>query len=172
MKKNLFMTFIFSFIPGCGQMYQKYPKRGLSIMIIGALTWVLMFMLDSLLFIIPFIIVEAYSFFDTFNLRNMSDEERSNYVDQYVWKTEGYKELVPVKTNVKGNKFAGIILIVLGAYIALDKILLSFAQEFGHQSSMFEPIWRIYDIFHQRVPVILVAIACVIIGIKMIKKEK
>lgn len=165
MKKNLFMTFIFSFIPGCGQMYQKYPKRGLSIMIIGALTWVLMFMLDSLLFIIPFIIVEAYSFFDTFNLRNMSDEERSNYVDQYVWKTEGYKELVPVKANVKGNKFAGIILIVLGAYIALDKILLSFAQD-------YEPAWYAYDVFHQRVPVILVAIACVIIGIKMIKKEK
>ena len=36
MKKNLFLTFCFSFIPGAGQMYQAYMKRGLSIMIIFA----------------------------------------------------------------------------------------------------------------------------------------
>ena len=31
MKKNGFFTFCFAFVPGAGQMYQGYMKRGLSL---------------------------------------------------------------------------------------------------------------------------------------------
>ena len=31
MKKNGILTFLFAFVPGAGQMYQGYMKRGLSL---------------------------------------------------------------------------------------------------------------------------------------------
>ena len=36
MKKNGFLTFCFAFIPGAGQMYQGYMKRGLSMVAVCA----------------------------------------------------------------------------------------------------------------------------------------
>ena len=37
MKKNAFLTFIFACIPGAGQMYYGYMKRGLSMITIFCL---------------------------------------------------------------------------------------------------------------------------------------
>ena len=69
MKKNGILTFLFAFVPGAGQMYQGYMKRGLSLITMlclfimaGAMTG-----LDPL--IVGCLIVYMYSFFDTFNLR-------------------------------------------------------------------------------------------------------
>ena len=36
MKKNGFLTFCFAFIPGAGEMYQGYMKRGLSLVMLCA----------------------------------------------------------------------------------------------------------------------------------------
>ena len=38
MKKNGFLTFLFSFIPGCGLMYLGYMKKGLQVMLTFAAT--------------------------------------------------------------------------------------------------------------------------------------
>ena len=70
MKKNLFFTFCFSFIPGAGQMYQNYMKRGVSMMCIAGILFVFAVMLETVIFVIPFLIMMAYSFFDTYNIRN------------------------------------------------------------------------------------------------------
>lgn len=67
MQKNGFLTLCFSFIPGAGQMYQGYMKRGLTqvllfvipLMIGGAFLPVLM-VLSA--------VVYMYSFFDSLNL--------------------------------------------------------------------------------------------------------
>ena len=69
MKKNLFFTFCFSFIPGAGQMYQTYMKRGLSFMILFGISIALMAIIGSPIFAIPIPIILAYSFFDTYNIR-------------------------------------------------------------------------------------------------------
>ena len=69
MKKNGILTLLFACIPGAGQMYQGYMKRGLSLItmfclfiIVGSATG-----LDAL--VVGCIVVYMYSFFDTFNLR-------------------------------------------------------------------------------------------------------
>ena len=36
MKKNGILTLLFAFIPGAGQMYQGYMKRGLSLVLMAA----------------------------------------------------------------------------------------------------------------------------------------
>ena len=38
MKKNNFLTFLFACIPGAGQMYYGYMRRGLSMILIFCLT--------------------------------------------------------------------------------------------------------------------------------------
>ena len=69
MIKNGFLTFCFSFIPGAGQMYQGYMKRGLS----QVTAFVLLIALGAGLFgpIAVFAaVVYMYSFFDSLNLRS------------------------------------------------------------------------------------------------------
>ena len=70
MKKNLFFTFCFSFIPGAGQMYQAYMKRGVSLMSLFAVFCAITFSTSMPIFAIPLPIIYAYSFFDTYNIRN------------------------------------------------------------------------------------------------------
>ncbi|MCQ2978280.1 MAG: hypothetical protein MJ245_00585 [Clostridia bacterium] len=162
MKKNLFMTFVFSFIPGCGQMYQKYSKRGLSILIIAAICLTVSIMLDTFIFVLPFLVVEAYSFFDTFNLRNMTDKEREECVDDFVWNRESFKTLIPTGI-VKSNKAVGLLLIIIGLYAGVLKIIESVAYN--------DVMCRIYEVVRNDVPVILIAIACVYVGVKMMNKK-
>lgn len=162
MKKNGFLTFCFSFIPGAGQMYQRYMKRGLSLMVIAGLTVVLTVMSNEFLFCVPFLITMAYSFFDTFHLRNMTDDERKEYKDDYVWNKDSVKEFIPDFMRGKKNKVIGLILLVLGLYFVLDNILV----ELTH----YEMFRMIYDYYHYSLPAILVSIACIILGIKMIKE--
>ena len=52
MKKSMFLTFCFSFIPGAGQMYQGYMKRGLSLMILLGLAFALTSIISMPLFAI------------------------------------------------------------------------------------------------------------------------
>lgn len=37
-KKNAFMTFVFSFIPGCAEMYWGFMKNGVSLLALFAIT--------------------------------------------------------------------------------------------------------------------------------------
>lgn len=162
MKKNGFLTFCFSFIPGAGQMYQRYMKRGLSLMVIAGLTVILTVMSSEFLFCVPFLITMAYSFFDTFHLRNMSDDERKEYIDDYVWNKESVKEFVPDFMRGKKNKIIGIALLVIGSYYVLDNILAELTR--------YEAFAIAYNYFHYSLPAVLVSVACIILGIKMIKE--
>lgn len=83
-KKNGFFTLIFSLIPGAGQMYMGFMKRGLSLM--GSLA-IIIFLSSWLnfgpaLYLLP--LIWFYGFFDTHNLRGMSDEEFYGLEDDYI----------------------------------------------------------------------------------------
>ena len=83
-QKKGFWLFIFSLIPGAGEMYMGFKKQGLSIMLlfyslfaIGASTgmdWIIMF----------FPIVWFYSFFNVHNLKSLSEEEFYSVEDNYI----------------------------------------------------------------------------------------
>ncbi|MFR7396932.1 MAG: hypothetical protein ACLUTA_18255 [Blautia wexlerae] len=73
-QKRGFWLFIFSLIPGAGEMYMGFKKQGLSIMLmfwgvfaVGSCTG-----MDWLVFLIP--IIWFYSFFNVHN-RNLSSTE-------------------------------------------------------------------------------------------------
>ena len=61
MKKNGFLTFVFACIPGAGQMYYGYMKRGLSMITIFCLGVVVAAIIAPMVIVCP--IVWMYSFF-------------------------------------------------------------------------------------------------------------
>ena len=67
MKKNGILTLLFAFIPGAGQMYQGYMKRGLSLVLMAAAICMASALIPRI--VVVLLVVFMYSFFDTFNLR-------------------------------------------------------------------------------------------------------
>ena len=69
MKKNGILPLLFALIPGAGEMYQGYMKRGLSLITMFCLSTFLGAWTQIAIFYIGAPIIYMYSFFDTFNLR-------------------------------------------------------------------------------------------------------
>lgn len=113
MKKSTFLTFCFAFIPGAGQMYQGYMKRGLSLITLFCLGIMFSAILSYSAVLLP--IVWMYSFFDTFNLRN--NPQKDSYLVQNEW-IEGIKNTISKKPVWIGSG-----LILLGAWILFDTFI-------------------------------------------------
>jgi len=166
MKKNILLTFMFSFIPGAGQMYQEYMKRGLSIMILAALFLILAIMTGSIIFIVPIIVILAYSFFDTYHIRNKSEEEKASLRDEYIWNNSELG-LTINKTKISNHrKFIGYLLIAIGSYILLDSVLFRIVWQ-------FEIAWlsELCAILSRYTPTIIVSIVAVILGFKLVSTK-
>ncbi len=84
MKKNLFFTFVSACVPGCGQMYQGYMRRGFSLAL-----WfcTVIFIATSLNFgvIALFLpVIWAFAFYDTFNIRSMEADQLAAFPDDFL----------------------------------------------------------------------------------------
>ncbi len=113
MKKSSFLTFCFAFIPGAGQMYQGYMKRGLSLITLFCFGIMFAAILPYSAILLP--IVWMYSFFDTFNLCN--SPQMDGYLLQNEW-MESIKDAVSRKPVWIGGG-----LILLGAWILFDTFI-------------------------------------------------
>jgi len=83
-KKNSFFTFCCSVVPGAGEMYMGFMKRGISLMglfflVIFIASWL---NIESILLVLP--IIWFFGFFDTHNLRAMPDDEFYALEDSYL----------------------------------------------------------------------------------------
>lgn len=158
MKRSSFLTFCFSFIPGAGQMYQNYMKRGLSLMCLAGILLILATMTETVIFVIPFLVVMAYSFFDTYNIRNaIGTEEQPK--DDYILKGINFDSL-------KNNKLLGIGIILIGGYILLNNILYGIAIDTDIQI-LIDTI----RIIRNYLPSIIVSAITIGAGVKMLSKD-
>ncbi|MDF2543657.1 MAG: hypothetical protein K0S47_3375 [Herbinix sp.] len=112
-KKSSFLTFIFSLMPGAGEMYMGFMKKGVSIM---ALFFFLIFLstwlnLGPLMFIMP--LIWFYSFFDVHNLRAMPDDEFYALEDDFLFIEDGSKDKIK-SIAIRYRNLIGLILIVIG----------------------------------------------------------
>lgn len=165
MKKNLFLTFCFSFIPGAGQMYQTYMKRGLSIMILFAIFIAVTAVIGSPIFSIPLPIIFAYSFFDTYNLRQRIIDGNA-LGDDFIWKETDIEKIFDKINKYKKNTFIGWILIIIGTYLMLNSVLMPIMDRLE--------LYFIYDALRlvmNYVPSIIIAILSIAIGMKFISKD-
>ena len=112
-QKRGFWLFIFSLIPGAGEMYMGFKKQGISIMLlfwgvfaVGSCTG-----MDWLIFLIP--IIWFYSFFNVHNLKSLSEEEFYSIEDSYVFHMD---ELAGDINSLisQHRKLTAILLIVFG----------------------------------------------------------
>lgn len=168
MKKNLFLTMMFSFIPGAGQMYQEYMKRGVSIMILAGIFCILAAITGSVIFIVPILITEAFSFFDTFNIRNNIDENKKE--DDYIWNGTEISKLFDIEKITKNKKIIAYILIVIGSYLLLDTVIVPFLIQLIPIDFICNLLYRIKYLL----PNALIGVATIYVGLKMlgVKKEE
>ena len=166
MKKNLLITFIFSIIPGAGQMYQEYMKRGLSIMILASIFLIIAMITGSIIFIVPLLVIMAYSFFDTYNIRNRSDEKRAEFIDEYIWNSDELGISITSSKISNHRKVIGYILITIGAYVFLDSVLLNLLMH-------IEIRWlnELCYMLSRYIPTIIASILAVTIGFKLISTK-
>ena len=66
--KSGFLTLCFSFVPGAGQMYQGYMRRGVSVLLAFCAAFWLTWFMDA--FSVLMGVVWMVSFFDSLNLRS------------------------------------------------------------------------------------------------------
>lgn len=164
-QKRGFWLFIFSLIPGAGEMYMGFKKQGISIMLlfwgvfaVGSCTG-----MDWLIFLIP--IIWFYSFFNVHNLKSLSEEEFYSMEDSYVLHMD--KLLGDVNTLLSHHrKLTAIILIVFGASILWNNLVDFFY--------MILPgyLAEVLGSFAYHLPQLVIAVAIIFTGIYILTRKK
>lgn len=164
-KKNSFFTFIFSLIPGAGEMYMGFMKRGASIMtiflfLIFFAAWL---ELGPLLFIMP--VIWFYSFFSVHNLRSMPDDEFYALEDEFLFNVDIDKDRISVLTR-KYNLVLALILIVIGFTILWNNLYRMIPFTISYQTRNY--IYNIGRYF----PQLVIGFAIIVFGIYLIRGKK
>lgn len=163
MQKNSFLTFVFSFMPGCGHMYLGAMKKGTFLL---AAFWVVIFLsswlnLGLLMALLP--VLWFYSFFDAMNLR-LCHYEYIHQVDNQFAAQLHKAAIGECKPKFRRRPLVvGIVCILLGLYLIINNVILRGIYELPL------PGW-VYDCLHT-IPTALVAIAIIILGIILIRKK-
>ena len=154
MKKNGFLTFCFACIPGAGQMYYGYMKRGLSLITLFCVGVGLGALIGPLVVVCP--IVWMYSFFDTYDLiRHLAagDPKPDSLLLLGDW--SDLKRLIP-----KHNRLLGWALIALGVWslytILIEPILYDLLEMLNVENA-----WYVID----SIPTVVIAALLIAGGI-------
>ena len=123
-RKNAFWTFLFSFVPGCAEMYWGFMKMGVSLLIpfVGIIFLGVICNIDAIVCLD--IIVYIYAFFHARNMAHMTDEEIKDCKDEPVFILENIKwDKIVSKSGAA--KVGGILLVLAGLY-SLAWVVLEF----------------------------------------------
>ena len=158
MRKSRILTFLFGLMPGAGQMYLGYMKRGVSLMSMFFMIIFLagFFNISFLLFLLP--IIWFYAFFDTMNLRSMSYEFLPH--DDFLIHFDSIQSGALSSFFRRRHLFGGILLIFLGIYILMNNALLPFL----YRAFNLDLYW-LFD----GIPTFAIAIVIIWLGIHLIR---
>ena len=165
-KRGNFTTFICSLIPGAAEMYMGFMKKGISLMAVFILCFVVPSVLRvSDVFILFAVLVWFYSFFHAKNLAACGEEEFQALSDEYVWSSfiEGNEIKI---TNPSLRKWGALVLIVYGVTQLWDTA--------AHWIYYLIPdyMWEVASVFVDEVPRVLVALVVIIAGLRLIAGKK
>lgn len=161
--KNGILTFFFAFIPGAGQMYQGYMKRGLSLISVCCLVCVAAILLPPLLALLP--IVWMYSFFDTFNLRSQLGAEAAPE-DDYLVHIQSDTQLKQLMA--KSHTLVGWALVALGGYALYDTFLMGTLRNLYYRYENSALVRTLYDL-GRNLPTLAVCVALIVVGIWLVR---
>ena len=165
MLKNGFLTFCCAFIPGAGQMYQGYMKRGLSLILTACLIGMVSSLLNPVLLLL--VVVWMYSFFDTFNLRAQILADTAPEDDYLIHFDPRDKRLA--RALLDSHKLVGWLLIAFGALIAYQNLIMNtlgdLVYRWGHSSPVFRALYLVMD----SLPDVVVCVVLIVCGVWLVK---
>ena len=168
MKKNGILTLLFACIPGAGQMYQGYMKRGLSLITLFFLCIMAGMLLEPL--VLTALIVWMYSFFDTFNLRAQFIAGTAP-VDDYLvhFNTKDARLTLFFRDS---HKLVGWALIALGAMVAYQNIIMRVLGDVMWRWGQNSPFFRAVYLMLDELPEVVVCVALIVCGVWLVRGPK
>lgn len=167
-KKSKFWLFIFSFIPGAGEMYMGFMKMGLSLMLAFMLSTAVVGITSiGALTVIP-LTIYIYCFFHAHNIGSMDDEAFQTLEDTYLF---GFDDLdsIRAKLGSKGRSIVAVVLIIIGIIMMINVGFSLLWEIFGWDN---EYLRIVYYFVKDDVPRLLIGIAIIWIGIMMLRGKK
>ncbi|MEG0751214.1 MAG: hypothetical protein RR998_06415 [Oscillospiraceae bacterium] len=168
-QKNKFLTFLFSVIPGCGQMFMGFMRRGMSLGGLFGLgiAFASFFNIDEFAFVS--IIIWFYAFFDSLNLMSCDPEKFSLLEDDFL--ILGQNSIIDRTklASVKFYRIMGALLVACGAYAIWSSFTSYF---YNNYSDMYPAITHIAYTLNHYLPRIAVSAVIIYIGIRLIKHKK
>ena len=168
MKKNGILTLLFACIPGAGQMYQGYMKRGLSLITLFFLCIMAGMLLEPL--VLTALIVWMYSFFDTFNLRAQFIAGTAPADDYLVhFNTKDARLTLFFRDS---HKLVGWALIALGAMVAYQNIIMRVLGDVMWRWGQNNPFFRAVYLMLDELPEVVVCVALIVCGVWLVRGPK
>ena len=167
MRKNGFWTFCFAFIPGAGQMYQGYMKRGLSLVGICAAAILVGSVLEPLLAFAMAVccIAWMYSFFDTFNLRAQL-LAGNDPADDYLFHLG--RDISLERFLRRRHKLFGWALVAVGLYTLYDELLMDLLARLYWRLENQWIVQVLYNVLDE-VPTVLICLALIALGVWLVR---
>lgn len=164
-KRNGFLTFWFSCLPGAGQMFMGFTKEGVSLMTIffGLIALISWLKLDAVIFILP--VVWCYAFFDAMNKNSLPDEEFFKLQDHYIL-INAMEEFDVFFHNKYKRVVLAVVFIIIGFHMLFQN-LLSLLEMSGIIISE-----EVYLVVSEYIPQTIIAILIIAAGVYMIVSKK
>lgn len=168
-KKNGFWTFVFSFIPGCAEMYMGFMKMGLSLLAAFFGMCALSQWVGSAILSFAAVVIWFYSFFHARNLAALDNVQLEQLEDDYLFH-------IPTDLNTKAlggtyRKWLAVLLIFFGTVI-LYKNIIYFVSDVLGDAFPYEVYRALIYVVGDRVPQMVVAVVIIAIGVKLILGKK
>ncbi len=164
-QKHGFWVFIFSLIPGAGEMYMGFKKQGISIMLLfwGSIALASITGLGWLAMFLP--VIWFYSFFNVHNLKSLSEEEFYSVEDNYILHMDQFSGDIG-KFLQKHRNVTAWILILFGICILWSRFTRLLYIIVPDDLADY-----VYDICNN-LPQIVIAIGIIAAGIYLLTQQK
>ncbi len=169
-QKNKILTFIFALIPGAGQMFLGFMKRGLSLVlyVVAIACIAMMLSMEELIILVP--PVWMYAFFDAINLNGCDEEHFSKIKDDYIT-----FDIIPGMRNIPvfsddTRKLWGKGMIYIGiAFLCFN--ILNIIGQLAYFLDLNKFGWIINDLLHYS-PRIIISVILIMMGKSLISGNR
>ena len=164
--KNGFLLFIASCLSGCGQMYQGYMKRGLSLLLAFFLVIFVStyFYLGTLVLFLP--VIWAYAFFDSYSLRSQISAGTAPE-DAFLFGLSDMDSKRLGELLRKRHSLIGWVLVAVGVYMLYDMLM-------GQLSNLFFGWFGewLYSLLRYGLPRVVITVLVILLGLWFIRGPK
>ena len=164
--KNGFLLFIASCLSGCGQMYQGYMKRGVSLLLSFFLVLFVStyFYLGTLALFLP--VIWLYAFFDSYALRSQLSAGTAPE-DAFLF---GLSDMDSKRLGAllhKRHSLIGWVLVAVGVYMLYDMLM-------GQLSGLFFGWFGewLYSFLRYGLPRVVITVLVILLGLWFIRGPK